>query len=66
MEKYSLNNQNSLQKKIEVTKRIEQKGMTFDYDLVILFSSLLKKMEEENEKKLVKFMIKGHAFLLEH
>ena len=32
----------------------------------ISISSLLKKREEERENELVKIMIKGHAFLLDH
>ena len=48
---------------------IEQKGMTFDHDFAYsfpLFSSLLKKREEEKENELAKIVIKGHAFLLDH
>ena len=44
---------------------IEQKGMPFDHDFGYsfpLFSSHLKKREEEKEKELAKIVIKTHAF----
>ena len=47
---------------------IEQKGMTFDQDFAYsfpLFSSFLKKREEEKENELAKIVIKDHAFLLD-
>ena len=47
---------------------MEQKGMTFDHDFGYyfpLFSSLLKKREEEKENELEKIVNKGHAFLLD-
>jgi hypothetical protein len=43
---------------------IEQKGMTFDNDLVILFPFSLasqKKREEEKENELATIVIKSHA-----
>ena len=42
--------------------------MTFDHEFgysIPLFSSLLKKREEEKENELSKIAIKGHAFLLD-
>jgi len=42
--------------------------MTFDHDFGYffpLFSSLLKKREEEKESYLANIVIKGHAFLLD-
>jgi hypothetical protein len=47
---------------------IEQKGMTFDHDFVYsftIFSTLIKKGEEEKEYEVAKIVIKGHAFLLD-
>ena len=43
----------------------KMKGMSFDHDFVYsfsLFSSLLKKREEEKENELAKNVIKSHAF----
>ena len=48
--------------------KIEQKGITFDHDFgysIPLFSSLLKKREEEKENELAKIVIKSHALLLD-
>jgi len=42
--------------------------MTFDHDVGYsfpLFSSFLKKREEEEENDLANIVIKGHAFLLD-
>ena len=42
--------------------------MTFDHDFgysIPLFSSLLKKSEEEKENEIAKIVIKSHAFLLD-
>ena len=42
--------------------------MTFEYDFgysFSVFSSLLKKREEEKENGLANIVIKGHAFLLD-
>ena len=42
--------------------------MTLDHDFVYffpLYSSLLRKREEEKENELSKIVIKGHAFLLD-
>ena len=46
---------------------MEQKGMTFNHDfcyLILLFSSLLKKGEKENE--VAKIVIKSHTFLVQY
>ena len=47
---------------------IEQRGMTFEHDFIYsfpLFSSLVKKEEEEKENELAKIVIKGNVFLLD-
>ena len=49
----------------KVTFPTKLKGMTFDYDFECsfpLFSSLLKKREEEKYNQLAKIVIKSHAF----
>ena len=49
-------------------QKIEQKGMFFNHDFGYsfpLFSSLLKKREEEKENEVAKIVINSHAFLLD-
>ena len=53
---------------LNLVKKIEQKGMTFDHDFGYSFPlsfSLLKKEGREKKNEVAKIMIKSHAFLLD-